>query len=54
MEFPRLGPVYRRTENAEYRSIVSGSYRIIYYFKSDHDVDIVTIRHTSCDLPEFL
>lgn len=54
MEFPRLGSVYRRTQDAEYHSIVSGSYRIIYYFKSDDVVDIVTIRHTARDLPEFL
>jgi len=54
IEFPRLGPVYRRTEDAEYRSIISGSYRIIYYFRSDDAVDIVTVRHMARDLPEFL
>lgn len=53
LEYPRLGAVYRQTSDADYRSIVCGSYRIIYYIKPDGEaVDIVTIRHTSRDLPE--
>jgi toxin ParE1/3/4 len=52
VEFSRLGSVYRLTGDAEYRSVVSGNYRIIYYFKSEDVVDIVTIRHSARDLPE--
>ena len=53
LQHPRLGAVYRHTSDAEYRSIICGNYRIIYYIKPDAEaVDIVTIRHTARDLPE--
>ncbi len=44
--FPRLGPVYRRTADAEYREILSGKYRIFYYLRpAPETVDIITVHH---------
>jgi plasmid stabilization system protein ParE len=53
VQFPQLGPIYRVTENAEYRSVVSGNYRIIYYIKPDAPiVDITAIWHCARDIPD--
>ena len=44
--FPRLGRVYRRTKDAEYREILSENYRIFYYIRPDTEaVDITSIHH---------
>lgn len=54
-QFPESGSVYRRTSDAEYRSVLSGKYRIIYCIRSQEPVvDIVTIRHGARDEPDFL
>jgi plasmid stabilization system protein ParE len=51
--FPQLGTVYRRVLGREYRSLVSGQYRIVYLIRRDlTSVDIVTIRHGAQDEPE--
>jgi len=50
--FPRLGPVYRRTEDAEYREILSEKYRIFYYIRPDTEtVDITAIHHGARNEP---
>ena len=51
-QFPMLGPVFRRTAEAEYRELLSGKFRIFYYIRPDVPiVDIVTIRHGARDEP---
>jgi plasmid stabilization system protein ParE len=50
--FPKLGAVYRVVLGREYRSLLSGNYRIVYPIRSDlSSVDIVTIRHGAQDEP---
>jgi toxin ParE1/3/4 len=50
-KFPKLGGVYRRTSEAEYRSVLSGKYRIIYHVRPEAPtVDIITVRHGEPDL----
>jgi len=52
--FPEMGPIYRRTPQAEFRSVVSGNYRIVYRIRLEEPtVDIVTVRHGARDEPEF-
>jgi toxin ParE1/3/4 len=52
--FPEMGPIYRRTSEAEYRSVLSGKYRIVYFIRPDETaIDIVTIRHGAQDEPDF-
>lgn len=53
LQFPRLGPVFRRTSVAEYREIVAGNYRIFYVIKPAFDrIDIVTVWHGARGEPE--
>jgi plasmid stabilization system protein ParE len=54
-QFPKIGSVYRRTPDAEYRSVLSGKYRIIYFIRpAEPVVDIITIRHGAQDEPSYL
>lgn len=54
-KFPEIGAVYRRTSDAEYRSVLSGKYRIVYCIRPEATViDIVTIRHGAQDEPDLI
>lgn len=45
-EFPRLGAFYRRTSRREYRSAVTGNYRVVYTVDSAQNaVYIAAVRH---------
>ena len=51
--FPRLGSFFRRTIDAEYRSVLSGKYRIVYrILPGETMVEITTVRHGAQDDPE--
>ncbi|MEY2880309.1 MAG: hypothetical protein RLZZ15_2689 [Verrucomicrobiota bacterium] len=53
--FPKIGPVYRHTSDAEYRSVICGNYRIIYFIRPGESViDITTVRHGAQDEPDYL
>jgi len=50
-----MGSPYRKTADAEYSSVLSGNYRIVYLIRSTEPVvDIVTIRHGAQNEPEIL
>ena len=52
-QFPKIGSVYRRTRDAEYRSVLSGKFRIVYFIRPEEPViDIVTVRHGAQDEPD--
>lgn len=52
-QFPLLGQVYRKTKLEEFRSVISGNYRIVYRIRPDGPfLDIVTIRHGAQDDPD--
>jgi len=52
-QFPLLGPVYRTANLHEFRSVLSGNYRIVYRVRPDGPfLDIVTIRRGAQDDPD--
>jgi len=47
----RIGNITPEINNQNIRELAEGNYRIIYKIKSEHHISILTIHHSSRDLP---
>ena len=44
-QFPRAGKIVPEIKKSEFRQLICGSYRVIYYIKSEKEISILTIYH---------
>jgi addiction module RelE/StbE family toxin len=46
-KYPQSGRVVPETQNSKIRELIYGNYRIVYWYKSDEVIDILTIHHAA-------
>ena len=44
---PQAGPIVPEILNEKIRQLTLGNYRIIYYLKTENQIDILTVHHSS-------
>jgi len=47
VDYPLLGKQVREFENPQIRELLQGKYRIVYYLKTDQEIEVLRIIHGS-------